>query len=107
VLSGTTLYGMATRQRGSLFALDVKTGQELWQGPGRLGENASLTDIGSALLVLSDAGELTVQEKVERGLKVVATFKVADTPVWASPALAGGRVLVKDKTTLMLYRVGD
>ena len=66
-----------------------------------------MTDIGSALLVLSDAGELTVQEKTERGLKLVATFKVSDTPVWASPALAGGRVLVKDKTTLMLYRVGN
>lgn len=107
VLSGTTLYGMATRQRGSLFALDVNTGQELWRGPGRLGENASLTDIGSVLLVLNDEGELTVQEKRERGLKTVATYKVADTPVWASPAPAGGGLLVKDKTTLMLYRKGD
>lgn len=107
VLNGSTLYGMATRQRGSLFALDVNTGQEIWQGPGRLGENASLTDIGSALLVLNDEGVLTVQEKVERGLKTLATYRVADTPVWASPAPAGGRLLVKDKTTLMLYRVGE
>jgi outer membrane protein assembly factor BamB len=107
VLSGTTLFGMATRQRGSLFALDVNTGQELWQGAGRVGENASLTDIGSALLVLSSTGELSVQEKAERGLKTVATFQLSDTPVWASPALAGRDLLVKDKTTLMLYRVGD
>ena len=107
VLSGTTLYGMATRQRGLLFALDVNTGQELWQGSGRVGENASLTDIGSALLVLNDAGQLTVQEKSERGLKTVATYKVSDSPVWASPALAAGRLLVKDNTSLMVYRVGD
>lgn len=107
VLNGTTLYGMTTRQRGSLFALDVNTGQELWQGPGRVGENASLTDVGSALLVLNDAGELSVHEKQERGLKSVASFKVAETPVWASPAVAGSHLLVKDKTTLMLYRVGD
>lgn len=107
VLSGTTLFGMATRQRGSLFALDVNTGQELWQGAGRVGENASLTDIGSALLVLSSTGELSVQQKAERGLKTVATFQLSDTPVWASPALAGRDLLVKDKTTLMLYRVGE
>ena len=107
VVSGTTLYGMATRQRGSLFALDVNTGQELWQGSGRVGENASLSDIGPALLVLSTTGELTVHEKAERGLKNVASYKISDTPVWASPALAGGRVLVKDKINLMLYRVGN
>lgn len=105
VLSGTTLYGMATRERGSLFALDVRTGQERWQGEGRQGENVSLTDIGSALLVLSDTGQMHVYEKTERGLESVCKYQVADTPVWASPALADDRVLVKDKTTLMLYRV--
>ncbi len=106
VLSGTTLYGMSNKQRGSLFALDVKSGELLWQSEGRLGENASLTDIGPALLVLTDGGELTVQEKSATGLTERAKYKVADSPVWAALGLAGNRLLVKDKTHLTVFQVG-
>jgi outer membrane protein assembly factor BamB len=105
VLNGTTLYGMSTKQRGSLFALNVTNGTVLWKGEGRLGENASLTDIGSALLVTNDAGDMTVQQKTGTGLKEVIKYKVADSPVWASPAVAGNQLLIKDKTTLALFRV--
>lgn len=106
VLSGTTLYGMSNKQRGSLFALDVKSGELLWQSEGRLGDNASLTDIGPALLVLTDKGELTVQEKTATGLTERMKFKVADSPVWAALAVAGDRLLVKDKTHLTVFQVG-
>lgn len=107
VLDGTTLYGVSDKQRGMLFSLDARTGAVLWKGEGRLGANASLTDIGPALLVLSEPGELTVQQKAGAGaLKEIARFKVADSPVWASPAVSGDRILIKDKTTLMLYRLG-
>jgi outer membrane protein assembly factor BamB len=106
VLSGTTLYGMSNKQRGSLFALEVKSGELLWQSEGRLGENASLTDIGPALLVLTDQGELTVQEKSATGLTERAKFKVAESPVWASLAVTGDRLLVKDKTNLTSFQVG-
>jgi hypothetical protein len=105
VLNGTTLYGMTDKQRGSLFALDVTNGTVLWKGEGRLGENASLTDVGSALLVVSTSGELTVQQKGPKELKELAKFKVSDSPVWASPAVAGDKILIKDKTNLMLYQV--
>jgi outer membrane protein assembly factor BamB len=105
VLDGTTLYGMTDKQRGSLFALNATDGAVLWKSEGRLGENASLTDIGSALLVLSTSGELTVQQKIGKALKELAKIKVADSPVWASPALAGNGILIKDKTSLMLYQV--
>lgn len=105
VTQGTTLYGMSDKQRGSLFALNTTDGSVLWKSEGRLGENASLTDIGPALLVLSTTGELTVQEKTGTALKELAKYKVADSPVWASPAVANDRLLVKDKTTLVLYQV--
>ena len=105
VLDGTTLYGMSDKQRGSLFAMDATTGKVLWKSEGRLGANASLTDIGSAILVLSEPGQLSVHEKTGTALKELASYKVADTPVWASPALAGDKLLIKDKTTLMMYQV--
>lgn len=107
VLNGTTLYGMSDKQRGSLFALDVTSGTVLWKGEGRLGENASLTDIGSALLVMSTSGELMVEQKGAKELKETAKLKVSDSPVWASPVVAGEKMVIKDKTNLMLYTVGS
>ena len=106
VLNGTTLYGMSDKQRGSLFAMNALTGEVLWKGEGRLGENASLTDIGSGLLVVTDKGMMTVQQKTGSSLKEVASYKVADSPVWASPALSGNQILIKDKTSLTLFKVG-
>lgn len=105
IVHGTTLYGMSDKQRGSLFALNATDGSVLWKGEGRLGENASLTDIGSAVLVLSTTGDLTVHEKTGTSLKELAKIKVADTPVWAHLAAANDHLLIKDKTSLTLYRV--
>jgi outer membrane protein assembly factor BamB len=107
VLSGTTLYGMSNKQRGSLFALNASTGAVLWRGEGRLGENVSMTDVGPAFLVVTDGGELSVQQKTGDTLKEIIKYKVAETPVWASPAVAGNQILIKDKTTLTLYNVVD
>jgi outer membrane protein assembly factor BamB len=106
VLNGTLLYGMSDKQRGSLFVMNVSTGEVLWRSEGRLGANASLTDIGSALLVLPESGELLVQQKSGSALKEIARYQVSDSPVWAAPAVVGNKLLIKDKTTLMLYTIG-
>jgi outer membrane protein assembly factor BamB len=105
VLNGTTLYGMSDKQRGSLFALKATDGAVLWKGEGRLGENASLTDVGSAMLVVSTTGDLTVHEKTGTALKELVKIKVADSPVWASPAVVDDKILIKDKTSLIVYQV--
>lgn len=103
VLNGTKLYGMSDKHRGTLFTLDATNGAVLWKTEGLLGSNASLTDVGSALLVVTDKGELIVHEKAGAALKELARYKVADSPVWASPAVAGNRVLIKDRTHLTLF----
>jgi len=107
VLTGTRLLGMSDKSRGSLFTLDAGSGRLLWKSEGRLGENASLTDLGSALLVLSTSGELTVQTTEGDALRELARYKVSEKPVWASPAVTGNRILVKDFDTLTLFTAGD
>ena len=72
MLGGTRLYGMSDKFRGTLFTLDAATGKLLWKNDGNLGANASITDIGSALLVVNDAGELTVHQKSADTLTEVA-----------------------------------
>jgi outer membrane protein assembly factor BamB len=105
ILSGQTLFGMSNKQRGSLFAMNALTGQVLWKSEGRLGENASLTDIGAALLVVTDSGELSVHQKTGDTLRKLSDYKVADSPVWASPAITSDAILIKDKTSLALFQV--
>jgi outer membrane protein assembly factor BamB len=107
VLSGTTLYGMSNKQRGSLFSMNATTGAVLWKSEGRLGENASLTDIGPAIIVVTDSGELTIQQKTGDALKELIKYKVADSPVWASPAVVADQILIKDKAGLTLFKVVD
>jgi outer membrane protein assembly factor BamB len=104
VLDGDTLYGMSNKQRGSLFALDAQNGDVRWKGEGRLGENASLTDLGPVVLVVTDKGELTVHRKSGTALQKLARYQVADEPVWASPAVSRDGLLIKDKTSLAFFR---
>ena len=105
VAAGTRLFGMSDKTRGSLFSLDARSGAVLWKGEGRLGENASLTDLGGVLLVLTTGGELSVQVPAGDELRAVARYPVSTTPVWASPAVAGQRILIKDFETLTAHTV--
>jgi outer membrane protein assembly factor BamB len=106
VLAGSRLYGMSDKTRGSLFALEAASGRLLWKSEGRLGENASLTRLGDRLLVLATSGEMTVHEPSGESLREIARYKVAETPVWASPALVGNRILIKDLDTLVAWSTG-
>lgn len=106
VVDGAKIYGMSDKFRGTLFTLDAANGTVLWKSDGTLGSNASVTDVGPALLVLNDAGELTVQQKAGNALKELIKYKVADSPVWASPAVVGNQLLIKDQQTVALHLVG-
>lgn len=105
VLSGKTLFGMSDKQRGMLFALNATDGAVQWKSEGRLGANASLIDVGPVLLVMTDDGELLVQEKVGHALKELARYKLAPSQVWAAPAVARDHIVIKDRTNLIAHRV--
>jgi outer membrane protein assembly factor BamB len=105
VLNGKRFHGMSDKSLGSLFTLDATNGELLWKSEGRLGDNASITDLGSALLVVNTGGALTIHDKSGDALKEIASYQVSDTAVWASPAVAGNNVLIKDTSTLTLFAV--
>jgi outer membrane protein assembly factor BamB len=105
VASGGRLYGMSERRSGQMFCLDAATGKTLWTDDGRFGENAAIVEAGSAVLALNTDGELIVFTKNSNGLARAARYSVADSPTWASPAIAGHRILVKDENTLALWEI--
>src|SRR5207249_737406 len=105
VASGGKLYGMSERRSGQLFSLDAATGKTLWTNEGRVGDNASVLDIGNAVLVLTTGADLLVLQKSGAGLTEAAHYHVADSPTWASPAIVGNHILIKDLDSLTLWEL--
>jgi outer membrane protein assembly factor BamB len=100
VLAGSTLYGLSTRKKGQFFAVDAATGKTLWQGPGRMGENASIVNLGGTLLALTNDAVLYVLPASATAFAPSAQYTVAASQTWAHPVVLGDQILVKDETTL-------
>lgn len=105
VLAGGRLYGISHRQKGQFFALDPRSGRTLWLSEGRQGESAAVVALGRHLLLLTTEGRLVVAPADAASFKPVVTYKVADSPTWAHPALTGRGLLVKDALNLALWRL--
>ena len=103
VAVGSRLSGLSNKKKGQFFCLDVTIGKTLWTSPGRIGENAAILKAGNVLLALTTGAELVVFKPNAERFELVARYKVADTPVWAHPAVLGKRLLIKDKSSLSLW----
>ena len=100
VLHGSTLYGLSARKKGQFFAVDAATGKTIWQGPGRMGENASIVSVGGTLLALTNDAVLYALPAGAASFAPAAQYTVANSQTWAHPVVLGDRILVKDETTL-------
>jgi outer membrane protein assembly factor BamB len=100
VIEGGRLYGLSVRRKGQLFCVEADTGQTVWQGPGRMGENAAILNLSGTLLVLNDDASLIFLPADAKDYAPAARYTVASSPTWAHPAVVGRRLLVKDETTL-------
>ena len=80
----------------SLTCLEAGTGKQLWS-KGKVGYfHAGLIRTGDGkLLVLNDAGNLTLLEVDAKGAKEIARAKVCGGTL-ISPALSAGRLYVRD-----------
>ena len=105
VVAGGRLFGLTRKYRGRLFCLDTRTGERLWEGPGELGDNGVFVDVGSALLMLTTEARLAVLSTPAADYTLLAEYRVAESPTWAHPAVAGERILVKDKTHVACWRL--
>ena len=103
VVNGDLLYGFSHYDQGRLFALDIKTGNVLWQGPARTGENVALLAMPDHVVALLDGGELKVIAARGDRLRTVASYRVAESDTWTHPVLLAKGILVKDKQTLTLW----
>lgn len=101
VLQGNTLFGFSVLKKGQFFALDADTGKTLWQGPGRMGENAAILNVGgSVFLALTNDANLIVLPVNAKEYAPSVQYTVANSPTWAHPIVTGNHILIKDETTL-------
>jgi outer membrane protein assembly factor BamB len=106
VLKDGLLFGLAPAGRGAgyFYCMKAETGEVLWKDDKtKRGECGTVYDAGTVLLALTSDSNLVVFKPNDKEYSELANYKVADSPTWACPIIAGNRVFVKDKDSLTLW----
>ncbi len=100
------LYGFHGRQEygPSLRCVEWRTGRVEWNEDG-LGAG-TVTLAGDRLLILTERGELILAASNPEGFQVISRAKVLEGTVRAYPALARGRLYVRNEKTLVCIDLG-
>ncbi|HXF38457.1 MAG TPA: PQQ-binding-like beta-propeller repeat protein [Blastocatellia bacterium] len=100
VLYEGNAYGL---DEGILTCVDVKTGERRWKG-GRYGFGQVLLASGH-LIVITEEGELVLVKASPDKHTEIARFPAIEGKTWNNPALAGGRLLVRNQTQMACFDV--
>ncbi|MSU64524.1 MAG: alcohol dehydrogenase [Opitutus sp.] len=92
------LYGCYGRGReshgtGPFKCIDIRTGKVMWQKPG-FGPGQVIM-AGNRLVATTDAGVLTLIEPTPSGYRELASAKLIEGKVWATPAFSDGQLLLR------------
>jgi outer membrane protein assembly factor BamB len=102
VTDGGHLYGLS---RGFLVCVDAATGERRWK-EGRFGHGQVLL-AGGVLLVVSETGELTAVKADPAGYHEIGRLPVFDGKTWNTPALAGGRLYLRNHQEMACVALAD
>ncbi len=103
VLKDGYLYGFSDQKR--IFCVDAATGKTAWKDDAVHSDFATIIDCGPVLAGLPSTGNLLIIKPDPKSYAEIARYKVADTPVYAFPLIAGKTIYVKDAETLTMYRI--
>ena len=103
VVNDGLLYGFSHYGLGRIFCLNPKTGEILWQGPHRTGENVMFLSVPGYVLALINRGEIQVIKATGKSFEKVASWRVAQGSTWAPPVLLQHGILVKDLENLTFW----
>jgi outer membrane protein assembly factor BamB len=103
LILGDQLFGMAQRNSGQYFAVDVKSGKTLWFSEPRQAAKVALQRSGDLIFILENDGELVIARRSATAFEPVKRYKVADAETWSQPVIAGNRIFVKDVSSLTLW----
>lgn len=92
---GGHIYGF---DNSDLACMDIRTGRVVWRRPGF--KKGCLLVADGHLIILGEDGRLALAEATPDGYRETASFQVSGNKCWTVPALAGGRLYVRDEGQL-------
>jgi outer membrane protein assembly factor BamB len=95
------IYGL---DEAILSCVDAATGERKWKG-GRYGYGQLLLASGY-LIVLTESGEVMLVKATPERHDEVSRFSALEGRTWNHPALANGRLLVRNTTEMACFRIG-
>lgn len=98
VLYEGNVYGL---DEGILTCVDAKTGERRWKG-GRYGYGQVIL-ANAHLIVITDTGELVLVKATPDKHTEVAKFAAIEGKTWNYPAIADGRLLVRNQTQMACF----
>ena len=101
VLAGGVFYGLSTRKRGQIVAIDATSGAVKWMTDGRAADQAAILLTPAHVLVQTTGAELVLVERSPAAYKEVRRYTLADSATWAVPAILADGLIVRDATGLM------
>lgn len=101
VLHNGYVYGLD--DPGILTCIDVATGERKWKS-GRFGLG-QLILASDHLIVISEEGELALIRATPDSFQEVAKFKVLEGRTWNNPAIADGRLLIRNGTEMACFNL--
>ncbi len=101
VLHNGYIYGL---DEGILVCLDVNTGQRKWK-EGRFGYGQVVLASGHLIVTDGTSGDVALVKASPDGYTEVARFSALKGQTWNYPALAGGRLLVRNSSEMAAYDI--
>ncbi len=102
VLHNGYIYGL---DEGILTCLDVNTGERKWKG-GRYGYGQVLLASGH-LIIIADNGELALVRAAPEQYSEISRFAALSGRSWNVPAIADGRLLVRNATEMAAFNLAQ
>jgi outer membrane protein assembly factor BamB len=96
-----TLFGASGHDGPApITALDVKTGEVLWNS-GREFAKSQLVLADGKLIILDQDGMLALATADRQGIKVLSKVELLKRVAWTPPTLVGTRLYIRDRNTLI------
>jgi outer membrane protein assembly factor BamB len=105
VVARGTLYGHSSKRKGQFVAMDPESGKLLWGTEGRNATSASVVAAGNHLTFLTTESQLIVTPIDPAGFHEVRRYTVASSTVYAHPIVLRDRVIVRDASSLSVWRL--
>ena len=96
------VYGL---DEGMLTCVDVSTGEQKWKARGY--GYGQVTLASGHLIVTTEEGEIALVRATPAGHTELARFPALEGRTWNCPAIANGRLLVRNATQMACYKLTD